>query len=283
MNKSIMTLLLIGATLFSCNSKETTGGKKDVLVVIHTSFGDMTAILYDETPLHKANFIKLAKEGQYDSTIFHRVIKDFMIQGGDIDAKNGTRNTETVPAEFVDKFYHTKGSLSAARQGDNVNPQKGSSWCQFYIVQGKKFSKEELTIDQEKLNQAIPKLLQYESQKDLKEQFMKLQAERDFEAMNQLALANVELCEREMNINLKLEISPERLELYTTIGGAPFLDTEYTVFGKVVEGLDIIDKIADQKTARGDKPLQDIHLTVELVEMRKSKITKLYGYNYPKK
>lgn len=278
-----MTLLLVGVTLFSCNSMETTGGKKDFLVVIHTSFGDMTAILYDETPLHKANFIKLAKEGQYDSTIFHRVIKDFMIQGGDIDAKNGTRNTETVPAEFVDKFYHTKGSLSAARQGDNVNPQKGSSWCQFYIVQGKKFTKEELTIDQQKLNQSIRTLLQYESQKDLKEQFVKLQAEGNNEAMNQLALDNVELCERELNINLKLDISPERLELYTTLGGAPFLDTEYTVFGKVVDGLDIIDKIADQKTARGDKPLQDIHLTVELVEMRKSKITKLYGYNYPEK
>ena len=106
MNKSILTLLFIITALFSCDSKETTGNSKDYVVVIHTPFGDMTAILYDETPLHKANFIKLAKEGQYDSTIFHRVMKGFMIQGGDVDAKNKTRSNKNVTAEFVNKFLH---------------------------------------------------------------------------------------------------------------------------------------------------------------------------------
>lgn len=282
MNRSLLTILLSVFVLLSCNSKESSlGGKKDFLVVIHTKFGDMKAILYDETPLHKANFIKLAQESQFDSTMFHRVIKEFMIQGGDIDTKNGTKPSETVPAEFVDKFYHEKGALSAARQGDNINPEKASSWCQFYVVHGKKFTERELTIDQRKLNAAISKLIQYDSQKELREQFMKLQATRDFEAMNQLAMDNIELAEKEMNTKLRMDISPERLKVYTTVGGAPHLDTQYTIFGKVVEGLDVIDKIAEQKTGRADKPLEDIHMTVELVKIKKKKVTELYGYVYP--
>lgn len=273
--------MLVLAALFSCNSKDTIGGKKDFLVVIHTPYGDMTAILYDETPLHKANFIKLVKEGQYDSTIFHRVIKNFMIQGGDVDAKNKTRTKETVPAEIINKFHHTKGALSAARQGDNVNPQRASSWCQFYVVHGKQFTKEELTIDQPKLNQAIGQLLQYESHQDLRNQFMQLQSERKFTEMNQLAIDNVDLCEKELNIKLRKDLSPERLKLYTTVGGAPHLDDEYTVFGRVIKGLEVIDKIADQKTRGGDRPIEDIYMTVELIEMKRKKITKEYGFEYP--
>jgi len=283
MNKSLLTIIFIVSALFSCNSKETLGDNKDYLVIIHTPFGDMKAILYDETPQHKANFIKLAKEGQYDSTLFHRVIKEFMIQGGDIDAKNKTKSKRTIPAEFVDKYYHSKGSLSAARQDDRINPAKASSWCQFYVVHGKTYTEKELTIDQQKLNQAITKLLQYDSQKELRNKFMKLQAARDFESMNQLAMENIEVAEKEMNIILRKDISPERLKVYTEIGGAPHLDTEYTVFGKVVEGLEIIDEIANQKVGRADKPLKDIHITLELIEMKKKKITKLYGYEYLEK
>lgn len=283
MTKLVLTIILLIATLYSCKSKKTLGDKTDFLVVIHTQYGDMKAILYDETPFHKANFIKLAKEGQYDSTLFHRVIKEFMIQGGDIDAKNKTISNETIVAEIVDKYYHGKGSIAAARQDDRVNPAKASSWSQFYIVQGKKYTEKELTVDQIKLNNAISQMIQYDSHKDLRDQFIKLQAEQNFESMNQLAMDNIKLVEKEMNVKLKKYISPEKLKTYTTIGGTLHLDTQYTVFGKVVEGLEIIDKIANQKVDSADKPLENIYMTVELIEMKKKKITKLYGYIYSEK
>ncbi len=283
MNKSILTTIIVLSAMISCNSKETAGSKKDYIVVIHTPFGDMKAILYDETPLHKANFLKLVENGQYDSTTFHRVMKEFMVQGGDVDLKNNKRSSETIPAEFVDKFIHGKGSLAAARQPDNVNPKKASSWCQFYIVHGKKFTERELTVDQRKLNQVISQMMRYDSHKELRDQFMKLQDERDFDAMGQLAMDNIDLAEKEMNVKLKIDISPERLKTYTTIGGAPHLDTEYTVFGRIVEGLEVIDKIAAQKVARANKPIEDIHMTMELVKMKKKEITKRYGYQYPEK
>ena len=157
--------------------------KKDHLVTIHTSMGDMKAILYDETPLHKENFLKLAKEGKYDKTIFHRIINQFMIQGGGIDQKNGTTSTETIPAEIVPKFYHEKGALAAARQGDRINPKKASSWCQFYIVHGKKYSPNELSqfqagMNQTKKNALFSEVIQREKNKDLLATAQKFQQEK---------------------------------------------------------------------------------------------------------
>lgn len=274
MKKNILFVALC-LILVSCNKN------KDYVVTIHTSFGDIKAILYEETPKHKANFIALAESGRYDSTIFHRVINEFMIQGGNIDDKEGTKPTRTVDKEFVSKFYHVKGALAAARQGDNVNPEKGSSWCQFYIVHGKKFSEMELTIDQPKLNSAISRLLQYESNVELKEKFIELNQKRDIEGMNQLVLDNVEAAEKELGQSLRKSISPERLEAYTTIGGAPHLDDQYTVFGRVVEGLDVLDAIATQRVAGRNKPIKEIPLTIELEAVKKKEITKKYGYIYP--
>lgn len=276
MKKHLLLALTTLIVLSSC-AKD----KKDAVITIKTSYGDMKVILYEETPKHKANFIKLAEEGQYDSTTFHRIIKEFMIQGGDIDAKKGTRSTETIPAEIVEGFYHEKGALAAARQGDRVNPEKASSWSQFYLVHGKTFSEAELTVDQRKLNQAIGQLMRYESHENIKDEFAALQEKQDFEAMNQLALQYVDLAEKELNIKLKKPISAERLKLYTETGGAPHLDGEYTVFGKVVEGLDIVDKIAEVETGRGDKPTEAIYLSMEVERLPKKKITKLYGYEYP--
>ncbi|MEO9803493.1 MAG: peptidylprolyl isomerase [Reichenbachiella sp.] len=271
--------LLILSTLFVLSS--CAKDKKDVVITVKTSFGDMKVILFEETPLHKANFIKLAEEGQYDSTVFHRIIKEFMVQGGNVDEKNGTNSNNTIAAEIVDGFYHHKGALAAARQGDRVNPEKASSWCQFYIVHGKTFTEAELTVDQRKLNQAISQLMQYESHAEIRNQFMELQNKQDYEAMNQLALQYVDLAEKELNVTLKKEIAPERLKLYTEIGGSPHLDGAYTVFGKVVEGLDIVDKIAAVETGRADRPTEPIHLTVTVERLSKKKITKLYGYEYP--
>ncbi|MEP2023352.1 MAG: peptidylprolyl isomerase [Reichenbachiella sp.] len=263
--------------IFSSCAKD----KKDAIITIKTSYGDMKVLLYEETPLHKANFIKLAEEGQYDSTVFHRIIKEFMIQGGNVDEKNGTQSNETIKAEIVDGFYHEKGALAAARQGDRVNPEKASSWCQFYLIHGKTFSEAELTVDQRKLNQAVSQLMQYESHADLRDQFMELQKNKDFEGMNKLALECVGLAEKELNIKLKKDISPERLKLYTEVGGAPHLDGEYTVFGKVVEGLEVVDKIAEVETGRADRPTEPIYLSMEIERISKKKITKMYGYEYP--
>lgn len=271
--------------LFACSKGSS---DKDVLITIKTSMGDMTLFLYEETPLHKANFIELAESGKYDSTIFHRVIENFMIQGGDIFAKEGTQETEAdrIPAEIVPQFYHTKGSLAAARQGDQVNPEKKSSSCQFYIVDGTPW--EAMSIDQRTLNTKVSMmlqdsiLLQDSAIFNLREEFLALQKERNFSAMNQLALDNIELVEETFEINLTIEPKTENNAAYEAAGaGAPFLDTEYTVFGRVVEGIEVIDKIAAVKTAASDRPIDPVYLSMEIEEVAKSTITEKYGYEYP--
>lgn len=275
--KKYLLILLAVAGLTACDKN------KDYLITIHTEFGDMKVILYDETPLHKKNFIELAKAGKYDSTIWHRVIKGFMIQGGDVFAKEGTQEKEDdrIPAEIVPGKWHEKGALAAARQGDPVNPQKKSSAVQFYIVHGRVFSEEELTVDQVKLNQGISQLLIDSAYSDLKNQFVALQMARDFDGMGKLAMANKELVKSALGLDVTKEIEPERLAIYTTTGGAPHLDKEYTVFGKVVSGLDVIDKIAAVQTGRMDRPVKNSHLFMEVEFISKKEITKQYGYQYP--
>lgn len=184
------------------------------LVLISTSMGDITVKLYDATPKHRDNFLKLAKENFYDSLLFHRVISGFMIQGGDPLSKNAEPgvmlgngdNGYTIPAEFVDSIYHKKGALAAAR---TPNPEKASSGCQFYIVQGQVITPEQVSS-------------------------------------------------LEMQRGLKLNETQK--QIYTTVGGAPWLDGEYTVFGEVVEGLDVLDKIASVKTATGDRPIENVYI-----------------------
>ena len=257
--------------------------KKDKLVKIKTSFGEMTVVLFDETPLHKANFITLAESGRYDSTIFHRVINEFMVQGGDIYRKpNETQSSDDdrLPAEFVPSLFHHKGALAAARTN---NPEKKSSSCQFYIVQGKVYDKDELTIDQNKLNQTFAKLLQEGKIDSIRNQLIELQKEKKFDEMNDLIANSCDYLEEVSGEKLRKEMSPERLEAYTTIGGTPHLDDEYTVFGKVIEGLEVIDKIAAVETKRGDAPAENVHMTMEVIELSKKKITKTYGFTYPKK
>lgn len=278
MKKQLLLLLSCFIMLSSCASD-----RKDVIITIHTSLGDMKVLLYEETPLHKANFIKLAEESQYDSTVFHRVIKEFMIQGGNVDEKNGTNSNETVPAEIVDGFYHQKGALAAARQGDRVNPKKASSWCQFYVVHGKTFTRAELSIDQAKLNQAVTQMMRYESNAELKAKFEALKLVKDYDGMSKLALEYVDEAEKQMNVKLRKDISKERLDIYSELGGAPHLDGAYTVFGKVVEGLEVVDKIAMVEKGRGDRPKENIYMTMEIETLSKKKITKLYGYEYPEK
>lgn len=280
MKKLILSLLIIG-TITACGDKN-----KDYLVKIKTEYGDMTVVLYDETPLHKKNFLELAKSGRYDSTIFHRVLEDFMIQAGNVAEKEGVpeKEEDRVPAEIVDGLYHVKGALAAARQPDNVNPKKMSSSTQFYIVDG--MSWEAMATDVRMLNQKMGELLQDTAYSDLLKQFQELAQQRDSKGMNDLALANKGLVEEKYGIDLSVNIS-EYPEAYQGIGGYTPLDGEYTVFGKVVDGLDVIDKIAQVKTKRnpmsGEKatPVETIYLTMEVIEMKKKEVTEKYGYTYP--
>ncbi|WP_422360767.1 peptidylprolyl isomerase [Reichenbachiella sp.] len=268
---------------FSVKKYTKTEDKNDFLVTIHTSLGDMKAVLYDETPLHRDNFLKLIKEGAYDSTIWHRVIKEFMIQGGGIDMKpNAPKKADRIPAEFDPRLFHVKGALAAARQGDRVNPEKASSWCQFYIVQGKTWTKDELTLDQQKLNAGIGKLLQNDKHLALREELIAMQEKRDFDGMNRLVMSKASLVESELGISVRKDVSQDRIDAYTTIGGAPHLDDAYTVFGQVVEGYDVIDKIAATKTIR-EKPIESLYLSIEVEEVPKKKLSKRYDISYPEK
>lgn len=263
---------------------------KDYVVTFKTDMGDMVAILYDETPKHKENFIKLAEDHFYDSLLFHRVMDGFMIQGGDPDSKNSPPGKQlgnggpgyTIEAEFNPKFFHSKGALSAARHPDNVNPTKASSGSQFYIVQGTVIPKEsinQLSIDQPKLNAALQQLFQKDML--LLDSMKQLYYAGDMEAYQNKINSLVPRVERELGVKVTKQISKEKIDAYTTIGGAPHLDDEYTVFGRVVKGLDVIDKIAKVERDGANRPLKNIQFTVTVERISKKKITKEYGYEYP--
>jgi peptidyl-prolyl cis-trans isomerase B (cyclophilin B) len=198
---SLAVFIIISATTFA----------QKYQAVLTTQYGKIVLELYDHTPKHKANFVKLCKKHFYDGTLFHRVIPGFMIQGGDPESKTAKPGQMlgngdvgyTIPAEFRKEYFHQRGALAAAR--DN-NPQKASSGCQFYIVQGKKFTETEL--------KNIEKRTGY-------------------------------------------TFTPEQMKVYETIGGAPHLDGNYTVFGQVIKGMDIVDKIANQKRDKFDRPDTD--------------------------
>jgi peptidyl-prolyl cis-trans isomerase B (cyclophilin B) len=260
--------------------------EKDYLVTIQTRHGEMHAILYDETPKHKENFIKLAQAGRFDSTEFHRVIKEFMIQGGDVFGKENLPPDQwhTIPAEFNPGLIHEKGSLSAARQGDNINPTKSSSGCQFYIVQGKVYDELSLITDQRKLQEAFMKYVQLESNKNLRDQYFQLYQQQEFDSLNNLMLSKKMDLESFFNINLNqdTERRANQVAAYTSVGGTPHLDDAYTVFGKVIRGLDVLDKIAEEQTGPGDKPLTPVIMQVDVAEVTKKKITQEYGYEYTK-
>jgi cyclophilin family peptidyl-prolyl cis-trans isomerase len=264
--------------------------KKDYVVTIKTRYGNMVAILYDETPLHKANFIKLAKEHYYDSTLFHRVIQGFMIQGGDPDSKKATPGQRlgqggpgyTVNAEFNPKFFHERGALSAARLGDAQNPTKASSGSQFYVVQGTKMTEGELRTDFEKLNNVLGQFFQNPANQGAYDSLAEAFQAQDVKLLQARMVALRPRVEKELNVDLSKEISPERLKVYTTVGGTPALDGGYTVFGKVIQGLDVLDKIAAVTTEQ-ERPTEDIRMTVTVEELSVKKIEKLYGYHYPEK
>lgn len=249
----------------------------------------MVAILYDETPKHKENFIKLAEEHFFDSTLFHRVIQGFMIQGGDPDSKKATPGEPlgrggpgyTVDAEFNPKFFHEKGALSAARLDNVQNPKKASSGSQFYIVQGTVMTEEDLKTDLIKLNQIMQQFLQNPANRPAFDSIVTLYQSGDVKAFQAYLMKLKPRVEKETGVSVSKTVSPEILKAYTTIGGAPTLDGEYTVFGKVIKGMEVVDKIAAEPKGPGDRPLKNIPMTVTIKVMPKKKIEELYGYKYP--
>lgn len=214
---TFLVVLMLTFNLMAQSSPETR-------VLIKTSYGNIVVKLYNDTPLHRDNFIKLVKDGYYDGLLFHRVIQNFMIQGGDPNSRNAARGEMlgmggpgyTIPAEIIPGHFHKKGALAAARKGDAVNPKKASSGSQFYIIQGQVLNEQQL---------------------------------QTYVSMGNHA-----------------PFTPEEVSAYTTIGGSPHLDGEYTVFGEVVEGLDVIDKIAAVAVDAYNRPVEDISYTIEIMK-----------------
>lgn len=240
-------------------------------VKISTSLGDIIVRLYDETPLHRDNFLKLAEEGYYDGTIFHRVIKNFMVQGGDPDSKNPQPNAQygtggpdyTIEAEIKPNLYHKRGALAAARTGDEVNPERRSSGSQFYIVWGDVYKESQMAQLSKQMEQMAQQNIFGRLAAENKKQIMDLRRNRDREGLltlqEELIAKAKELAKNEGGL------SEEQKQIYSTVGGTPHLDGQYTVFGEVVEGIDIVEKIQSVQTLRGDRPVEDITMKVSVM------------------
>ena len=273
-SNKILLICLAFIALTACNagSKRQTNHhmekEKRTLVKLETTMGNITVALYNETPKHRDNFIKLVKEGVYDSTLFHRVIKQFMIQAGDPDSKNASDTAMlgsgdvgyTIPAEFNPKFFHKKGVLAAARQGDDVNPEKASSGCQFYIVTGRKFTEPQLLGMENKINEQREEALFDSLARQHMKEIYKMRKAGDnaglLELQDTLEAQARELADKEE----KFRFTPEQIKAYSTIGGAPHLDGSYTVFGEVTEGMEVVDNIEIAKTNRADRPIENIRI-----------------------
>ncbi len=245
-------------------------------VLMHTSMGDIQLKLYNETPKHRDNFIQLVKDGTYNGLLFHRVIKDFMIQGGDVTSKDAPMNKSlgagdlgyTVPAEFnYPKYFHKKGALCAARTGDEVNPERASSASQFYIVTGKKYSEAELNQMEKqlenRLKQSIFTRLQAENKPKIMEYYRSGNKE-ELAILRDTLIGKTELEAEKRKDETKL---PKELrEIYKTEGGVPFLDNQYTVYGEVVKGIEVVEAIQNVKTNKQDRPTENVVITsVELI------------------
>jgi cyclophilin family peptidyl-prolyl cis-trans isomerase len=254
-------LLLCLAGLLSCHANV---GNENTIVSMKTSMGEIKLKLYDETPRHRENFIKLVNSGFYDGVSFHRIIKDFMIQAGDPQTKTSagkpladSLKTYTIASEFNPMYYHKKGALAAAREGNDINPQMRSSGTQFYIVQGVKFTDEELNQAELKINNMVKQnhfsgLMKQTS--DSVKLAGKTLTDAEIQEASSIKMFNFLTSYKEYKI-------PEnQRNVYKSIGGTPRLDGSYTVFGEVIEGLDIVDKIAGVQTDNTDKPVNDVKI-----------------------
>ncbi|MBP7807808.1 MAG: peptidylprolyl isomerase [Bacteroidia bacterium] len=268
---SVLMLFLGAFCGAQTHSKET--------ILISTSLGNIKIKLFEETPLHKKNFLKLVKQGFYDSLLFHRVINSFMIQGGDPDSK---RANDTIllgngdvgywiPAEINPKIYHKKGVLAAAREGDDINPKKESSGCQFYIVMGKKYDSLALQKAEIRVNREIITKINYlvgfgGKSPELKSYYTRLFAQGKEDSLKIVVKQLTDAVSKAEYAKTKhYTWSSTQRKTYATLGGTPHLDNNYTIFGEVIEGLEVIDKIAASKTDKNDRPKENIRMKISII------------------
>jgi len=265
---------LVFVGLFVTLSVGFTGKDGETKVQIETEFGIIKIRLYDETPLHRDNFIKLINEGFYTDLLFHRVIQNFMIQGGDPNSKIAEPGKQlgngdlgySIPAEINPKFFHHKGVLAAAREGDQTNPERRSSASQFYILQGKVFRPGELDSMELNLTESRKAGMMQAKVKAIEPELEKLNAEgKREELMNRFNALRQEV-DAEASALLPVRFPEEQRKVYTTIGGYLSLDNKYTVFGELIEGFEVVDQIAAQATDRNDRPQKDIKFKITLVK-----------------
>jgi peptidyl-prolyl cis-trans isomerase B (cyclophilin B) len=270
--KSVFILLAM-ALLTACaagskKSENDMSEEKRVQVKLETTMGDITLALYNETPLHRDNFVKLVKEGVYDSTLFHRVIKQFMIQAGDPQSKTASDTAMlgsgdvgyTVPAEFRKELFHRRGVLAAAREPDEVNPEKASSGCQFYIVTGRKFTPAQIERLEISMNEAREQAIFDSLCREHMKEIYKLRRAGQMDRLQELQDSLEAQAEEQTDKEPKFALSDAQKQAYTTVGGAPHLDGGYTVFGEVTEGMETVEKIEIARTNRADRPLENIRI-----------------------
>lgn len=257
-------------------SMSTEANAKSNIVLIETSMGNIKIRLYDETPQHRDNFLKLVEKHYFDSLLFHRVIKGFMVQGGDPESKGAPADKSlgsggpgyTVPAEIVyPQLFHKRGALSAARTGDQMNPLKASSGSQFYIVWGDIYSEVQLAgMADQKKQQAMQHYFQSLATQRM-DSIQKMQAGNDTAGLNKLQAELIALTEEEFKKNpSKGGLTAEQKSAYSTVGGTPHLDGDYTVFGEVIEGLDVVGKIQSVQTGAQDRPVNDVVMKMSIVQ-----------------
>lgn len=273
----VLAMMLVAIPVFGQTNQQSNKMKKPTpQVQISTNMGDIVVKLYDDTPIHRDNFLKLAREGFYEGTLFHRVINKFMIQAGDPDSKNAAPGEHlgagdvgyTLPAEFVyPTHFHKRGVLSAARQGDQVNPERRSSGCQFYIVTGQAYMPSQLKQMEDRMNQQRGQQIFDELAKQHVDSIRAMYSRGDQAGLNKLQQQLAEETDKRLASEPRQTFTEEQNEAYTTVGGTPHLDGQYTVFGEVVKGMDVVNQIQMVETDSADRPVEDVViLSVKVLE-----------------
>ncbi len=269
--------ILIVSLLFTASFKPFISRDSGIIkVMIVTDFGVIKIKLYNETPLHRDNFVKLIKEHYYDSLLFHRIIQNFVIQGGDPDSRNAGPLVKlgnggpgySIPAEINQELFHKKGALAALRNSDYENPTKASSGSQFYIVQGSIYKEEMLKLPAKRITKLklFNEIINRPENKNLLEKYKTFSKSEQLDSLKTVNAIIMKQVEIELpNVPL-YSFSDEQIKAYTTIGGTPHLDSGYTVFGEVIEGLNVIDEIAKQPVDKNGRPLKDIRMKISIVE-----------------